>query len=75
MKLKKCCNCFKIKPVADFYLNRTGNKGNERQSRCIDCSAEVLRGWRARKRNALRQAQKEQAEKIFKQNVLKYMKR
>ena len=45
---KKCSNCFKIKPVEEFYVSRT--KGpNRYQSRCKACNSEVVQGSRYRR--------------------------
>lgn len=74
LKFKVCGNCREFKSVNNFYLNRTGKKGNEYQSRCKNCSAEVLQNWKVRKRNAQRQAKKEIAQKEFKLLKAKYIK-
>lgn len=43
--MKKCSNCFKEKPLNEFYLKRpTGF-----QSRCKACNNEVCKGYRKRK--------------------------
>ena len=39
MNSKKCCHCGKIKPVSDFYKNRSKKDGF--QHRCKDCSDEA----------------------------------
>lgn len=41
---KRCTNCFKEKPTAQFY-----RKLNRWQSRCKDCNAEVCRAYRQQK--------------------------
>lgn len=42
--MKKCSNCFKLKALTSFYVKR----GFGHQSRCKDCNAEVVRGYRER---------------------------
>lgn len=43
--MKKCSNCFKLKPTQEFYTRRSGYQ----QSRCKACNAEVVRGYRERR--------------------------
>lgn len=45
MKTKKCSNCFKIKPVSEFYTRR---QSDGFQSRCKSCNTEVCAGYRER---------------------------
>ena len=52
-EIRKCSNCFKLKPAEDFYIKRERRKSKvyvTRQARCKECNAEVARGWRERKR-------------------------
>jgi hypothetical protein len=53
-ELKKCSNCFKLKPVSEFYTRRTGDG---RQSRCKECNREVVAGYRERARGRMRDEQ------------------
>jgi hypothetical protein len=46
---KKCSNCFKIKPVTEFY-----RKLDRWQSRCKACNAEVVYGYNYRAKLRLR---------------------
>lgn len=51
--MKKCSNCFKQKPVEEFYTKRyrLGGKLYERyQSRCKSCNAEVVRFYANKRR-------------------------
>ena len=41
--MKKCLNCFHLKPLEDFYRKLDG-----RQSRCKACNAEFVRGYNQR---------------------------
>lgn len=50
---KKCSNCFKIKPVTEFYRKRAYGP-NGRQSRCKECNNEVVRGYHERARERMR---------------------
>lgn len=45
---KKCGNCFKVKPISEFYKNRS--KPDVVQWRCKACNAEVCRAYEERKR-------------------------
>lgn len=45
---KKCINCFKLKPLAQFYRKLTSW-----QSRCKSCNTEVCKGYRMRKSGKL----------------------
>ena len=45
IETKKCSNCFKIKPVSEFYTRRDGH-----QSRCKDCNNEVCKGYQSEKK-------------------------
>ncbi len=49
--LFKCSNCFKHKPLHEFYEKRGARSG--RQSRCKACNAEVVRGYQSRKRQEM----------------------
>ena len=51
-KLRKCSNCFKEKPISEFYVKRwpSYRDGQGFQSRCKACNAEVVRGYHKRKR-------------------------
>lgn len=40
---KWCLNCFRWKPVSEFYRKR-----DSYQSRCQNCNAEVVAGWKER---------------------------
>lgn len=42
---QKCSNCFKVKPVDEFY-----KKLERHQSRCKSCNAEVVRSYQSAKR-------------------------
>jgi len=46
---KKCSNCFKVKPVTEFY-----RKVYRWQARCKACNAEVCRAYRHRRQKRLR---------------------
>lgn len=46
--VKKCSNCFKTKPVSEFY-----RKLNHYQSRCKACNAEVVAGYYERRIQSL----------------------
>lgn len=55
--MKKCSNCFQLKPLTEFYVKRW--KGKEaHQSRCKACNAEVVRGYRRRKQHPWGQAER-----------------
>lgn len=43
--MKKCSNCFKAKPLAEFYRKR-----DRHQSRCKACNAEVVYCWNNKNR-------------------------
>lgn len=52
---KKCSNCFRIKPVDQFYSRhdkRTGRR--DWQARCKRCNKEVAAGWRESRRHLVR---------------------
>lgn len=49
--MKKCTNCFQLKPEDAFY-----RKLAWRQSRCKACNAEVVRGYVRRKQEKVRRA-------------------
>lgn len=46
---KKCLNCFRFKPVTEFYAKLDGY-----QSRCKACNAEVVRGYHHQRKRLLR---------------------
>jgi hypothetical protein len=46
---KKCSNCFKVKPVTEFY-----RKLNDYQSRCKACNSEVVCAYAKRLREKKR---------------------
>lgn len=46
--MKKCSNCFLLKPESDFYPKRYAGK-TYLQSRCKGCGAEVCRAYKLRK--------------------------
>lgn len=47
MTVKRCSNCFVVKDTSEFYTRKY--KGQIRQqSRCKDCNAEVVLGYRYR---------------------------
>lgn len=39
-QMRRCSNCFQIKPLRDFYRKKNGY-----QSRCKPCNAEVHYCW------------------------------
>lgn len=41
--VRKCSNCFQYKELGAFYAKREGH-----QSRCKDCNAEVVAGYKDR---------------------------
>lgn len=43
MRTKKCSNCFKTKPVEEFY-----RKLHSYQSRCKECNPQVVKGYKNR---------------------------
>ena len=50
--MKKCSNCFQLKPETAFYIKRwRAHVG--RQSRCKACNAEVARTYSRRRRARL----------------------
>lgn len=44
--MKKCSNCFQVKTLDSFY-----RKLERHQARCKACNAEVVRGWKNRKKH------------------------
>lgn len=55
--MKACSHCGEVKPLDSFYPSRARSP-NGRQSRCKACNAEVLRSYRAaRKERAMRRAE------------------
>jgi len=49
MSEKKCGNCFKIKPISEFYVKRYRDRVGT-QSRCKSCNKEVCYVWRNKAR-------------------------
>jgi hypothetical protein len=45
--MKRCWNCFKIKPESEFYVRRYLGKVGF-QTRCKACNSEVVAAWRER---------------------------
>lgn len=43
--MKKCSNCFQLKPLTEFYVKRP----NGHQSRCKSCNAEVVAAYKKAK--------------------------
>ena len=50
--MRKCSNCFQLKPDTEFYVKRWRSYVG-RQSRCKTCNAEVVRGYCRRRRARL----------------------
>lgn len=44
--MKKCSNCFQLKPLTDFYVKRAQNSY---QSRCKKCNPEVCKAYAKRR--------------------------
>lgn len=49
--VKRCGNCFETKSVSEFYPKREIGRKLSYQSRCKACNAEVVRGWKDRKKH------------------------
>jgi hypothetical protein len=69
---KTCPNCRTVKDISNFYLNRTGKKGNERQSYCKPCKLLIAKGYKARRRDKQRAIARDSAAMIY-QAYLKTM--
>lgn len=39
--VKKCGNCFKTKPLDEFYIIKSSNKKDGRQNECKRCRTEI----------------------------------
>lgn len=45
METKRCPRCGEVKPVSDFYFNKSGRKAGRPYSRCKKCNKEIASNW------------------------------
>ena len=52
---KRCGNCFKVKPLGDFYANR---RTGEAQHRCKECNSYICKTYASRMNEAAARARR-----------------